>query len=139
MCPKKEVQLRTKHNFIDPLEKSLGLCVKAYSRSAAGAKETQPCDLRTPDICVKTAEFLINKIIIPQALDNSKYAFVSGSTSLNTTGTCYSKILTMKEPLGSMKYVSNSYFTPDMNYVSPVQPVSSNSILVKIMINCKVA
>ncbi|XP_040571292.1 uncharacterized protein [Lepeophtheirus salmonis] len=76
MCPKKEVQLRTKHNLLDPLEKSLGLCVKAYSRSAAGAKETQPCDLRTPDICVKTAEFLINKIIIPQALDNSKYAFV---------------------------------------------------------------
>jgi len=75
MCPERERLSRIEHNIIHPLEFEGQRMVKQFSRSAAGQVQNRPQDMRSPELCRRTAKYLV-KYIIPPEMDQKKYDFV---------------------------------------------------------------
>lgn len=71
MCPKLEIEARTKQRRVHPLERSLDTnevditrCVKEYVRSAAGSEKCdQPSLLRTSETLLQTVDYLLGPLI----------------------------------------------------------------------------
>ena len=68
MCPIKEYNFRKKHNLIHILEKTQdghvdrSLCIKEFRRSAAGENLSNANVLRSGNVLLKTAKYLISQI-----------------------------------------------------------------------------
>jgi len=61
MCPRAELQMRTRERLLHRLETGKYQPVKEYSRPAAGVT-TRPQDIRTGETLKKTVEYLISKV-----------------------------------------------------------------------------
>ncbi|XP_059098703.1 SAC3 domain-containing protein 1-like isoform X2 [Tigriopus californicus] len=83
MCPPAETQLRTQHEMVHFLERD-PLCatelrlVKSFSRSAAGQKQNDPRNLRSPGVCLNATQYLIQEILYNHVspFDKVRYHFI---------------------------------------------------------------
>eukprot|EP00095_Tigriopus_kingsejongensis_P001875 maker-scaffold70_size417918-snap-gene-2.11 protein:Tk01875 transcript:maker-scaffold70_size417918-snap-gene-2.11-mRNA-1 annotation:"sac3 domain-containing protein 1-like isoform x1" len=80
MCPDRERKWRMEAEMIHRLERVQGglQMVKRFARSAAGDVQNDPKILRSPQICLRTTQYLIQELLLDEraGLDRTRYHFI---------------------------------------------------------------